>query len=205
MAERNSRQRRRRTRKVQEEAPVVQEQEVTEPGPKEAKSDDSSEATAVDVAGRKRSRREESKKVIKGKQLLDELFGKLEEGQAITITRVGEDEYLLHAVEAAAPTPVKVKKVRRVPREVFFTKEYSDWLAEWSEKTYEDKLAYAEEHGIEWDSNDDKGINAMRISIAVWRDELGIQKYMDGFQTVSERRNAKAQLEAGLDVEGIEL
>ena len=82
---------------------------------------------------------------------------RVEGNLTLIIHRFSEDKWRLVIGERVPritnPLAFEGRLPRNFVKDVLHTKEFVKWSREWNDKTFEEKVAYAEEHDIVWDSD----------------------------------------------------
>jgi len=121
--------------------------------------------------------------------LISDLVEALAEGKALVITHLSSGKW--QAVAGEYVTKVSAADGGHWLRGKEYTdkvrsEEYEAWRAEWKQLTLDEKRAKAKKVGAEWESAEDDGIEAMRLS-AAYRKAKGIEKYKPEYRDRSAR------------------
>jgi hypothetical protein len=194
--------RRRRGRRRQGEGEV--EQAVTQAAATATKDEGQEVPTATEVVETEPVAEQEDAQVEASTEpTLATVLSKLEEGDAVVVYRNADGVLLLQTLDAYKVSDVAIATggTGKVPSGFWgklMSEEYKEWHAEWSQQTYEEKLAYARENKLEWNEYpDDPSVDVIRISMAVQK-HLGIEKWNEGYRTQGDRKKAKQRASAGL-------
>ena len=106
---------------------------------------------------------------------------KVEGNLTLIIYRHSEDKWRCAVGERVPRITNPAAFTGRLPRnftkDTFHTPEFIEWSSSWNEKTFEEKIAFAKEHGIEWDSDHpSEKVRKKNLGLAV-RLYHRIQKY----------------------------
>lgn len=173
--------RRRRRRKIEKPVSVAKEK--------------AAEVEATDSAGSSEEKTTEVDAVEESaERTFAGLLAALSEGDALIIKRTAEDTYVISMATrefvTSAPEPKPAGK--KVSVSDMLTDEYKEWQAEWSQLTYEEKVAKAEEDGVEWNRHENPRVDNMRLT-AAYREALGIEKYKPEYRTRKARAAARGK------------
>ena len=130
------------------------------------------------------------------KTIVDDMFATmldaLDDGQAINITRLGENKWQVSLGNAAKAAAVKKKTGKEYWDEVI-SPETKAWSEKWGAMDLAQKKAYAKKVGAKWEPHDDERIESMRLAQAV-RTKEGLEKYKPEYRT----RAARIALQNGM-------
>lgn len=130
---------------------------------------------------------------------IEYLIALLEEGKSLTITRAGEDQWI---VSQGAPVAVVTKSGRsangvrgKAFEEEAFTPEFMQFIYDdvsgngvgWTTMTPDERYAMAEELEVSWNEHENSKTDAMRMGQAV-RESLGVEKWKSQYQSRAARK-----------------
>lgn len=190
----------------QETAPVEKPEVVEEMSADEPEVEPTPEPTATRRERRQRQPEPEPVEEVDEETVsgfsLDALLLELDEGKSITVTRTGYDTF---TISSGAPAPVVAQPAvsggnGRLPGSFWTniqTPEYNEWIAEWQQMNYEQKVEFAEKNKVQWDEHDNERVDHMRVTQAVqaWK---GIEKYQEPYREAGNFKRAKDNAKAGM-------
>lgn len=112
----------------------------------------------------------------------------MKEGKSLLITSLGNDKYSIVFSDHALPAPSSKMRGKEY-WEAVTSPDYLAWSEEWQNKSYEEKVKFAQKKKISWDSHPNPRVDVIRLTEAV-RKALGIEKYKPEYRT----RSARASL-----------
>lgn len=124
-----------------------------------------------------------------------ELMGALENGQAFAITKVDDSHWTigpggakLNAAAAAAASG-KLRGAEFMAE--VCTPEYLAFDEEWGNLTTAEKMARAKKAGVKWERSEAKQVDLIRLTLAM-REKLGIKKYKPQYESRKTRDALRA-------------
>jgi hypothetical protein len=114
-----------------------------------------------------------------------ELLEAMREGQAIVALRLPDNKWQFMTSDVQAVSMGTKLKGKEYYDEVQ-TQEYKDFIAEWTDLTYQEKVKKAKKLKVTWEEHDDKRVDNIRLMLAV-REKLGIEKYKPDYINKSAR------------------
>jgi len=124
--------------------------------------------------------------------VFSELLEAMDEGQAVIAVRLPGNkwQFMTGDVQTTSTGGVKLKG-KEFDGEVQ-TVEYQEFIVEWSDLTYQEKVKKAKKLKVAWETHDDNRVDNIRLMLAV-RDKLGIEKYKPDYINKSARDRLKGK------------
>ena len=124
--------------------------------------------------------------------VFSELLEAMAEGQAIIAVRLSGNrwQFVTGNVQTTSDGGVKLKG-KEFSTEVQ-TVEYQEFIVEWSDLTYQEKVKKAKKLKVSWETHKDKRVDNIRLMLAV-REKLGIEKYKPDYINKSSRDRLKGK------------
>ena len=124
--------------------------------------------------------------------VFSELLEAMDEGQAVIAVRLPGNkwQFMTGDVQTTSTGGVKLKG-KEFDGEVQ-TIEYQEFIVEWSDLTYQEKVKKAKKLKVAWETHDDNRVDNIRLMLAV-RDKLGIEKYKPDYINKSARDRLKGK------------
>lgn len=113
----------------------------------------------------------------------------IETGKSVLITRTGDGKWELSLTDGKGKSSAGRLTGKAYWDEVS-NPEFTQWNAEWQEKTFDEKKSYAKKLGLKWEEHANPKVEVMRITEAV-RNHLGVEKYKEEYRTRSARAAIK--------------
>lgn len=115
-----------------------------------------------------------------------ELLEAMQDGQAIIAVRLPDNkwQFITGDIQTGVTTGPKLRG-KEYYDEVQ-TQQYKDFVEEWGDLTYQEKVKKAKGLKVKWEKHDDKRVDNIRLMLAV-REKLGIEKYKPDYINKSAR------------------
>jgi hypothetical protein len=121
-------------------------------------------------------------------ELAEVFYHLLKSGITLTIRKVGQTFIISEGVikDDVADVLSSRGRVRKAltgkqVEEITYSDEFKEYYEEWSQLSYEEKVAKAEEEGVEWERHENAKVDLMKLSTA-YRIHHGIEKYRPEYQ-----------------------
>ena len=124
--------------------------------------------------------------------VFSELLEAMAEGQAIIAVRLPGNRWQFVTGDAQTTSDGGVKLKGKEFRNEVNTIEFQEFMEEWGDLTYQEKVKKAKKLKVSWEENDDKRVDNIRLMLAV-REKLGIEKYKPDYINKSVRDRLKGK------------
>ena len=159
----------------EDDAPSPDDESPKKPAKKAAKKP-SPEPTAIEV-------KKVDDQVAEG--VFSELLEAMRDGQSIVAVRLPGNKWQFVTGDIPVASTGPKLKGKEYYDEVQ-TEDYKEFVAEWGNLTYQEKVKKAKKLKVKWENHDDKRVDNIRLMLAV-REKLGIEKYKPDYINKSAR------------------
>ena len=169
-------------KKIKSVKPVKKAKEP-EPEPEPEPEDEEVEEEEEEEVPAKKIKVQKVETVVLG-SIVAEAMNQLADGKVIVVKSIGHDKFAI-SYDDAAPA-VKEKLRGRAYWDIVENPDYRKWTHEWHQKSYEQKVAFAEKKKIQWDRQKNPKVDVIHLTEAVRR-ALGVEKYLPEYRSRSAR------------------
>ena len=117
--------------------------------------------------------------------MFSELLEAMRDGQSIVAVRLPGNKWQFVTGDIPVASTGPKLKGKEYYDEVQ-TEDYKEFVAEWGNLTYQEKVKKAKKLKVKWENHDDKRVDNIRLMLAV-REKLGIDKYKPDYINKSAR------------------